>query len=63
MELPADTDSRDVDVITQGVKAARDGLPVRHCPHKPGSREAHYWLAGWALTEPAKALTAVRKTT
>lgn len=61
MQLPADTTAADVDVITQGVKAAREGLSVRHCPHVPGSREAAYWLAGWALTVPAIARDALRR--
>lgn len=61
MQLPADTTSADVDVITQGVRAAREGLSVKHCPHTPGTREASFWIAGWALTEPARALSAIRR--
>jgi hypothetical protein len=61
MNLPADTTAADIDVVTQGAKAAREGMPIRTCPHVPGSREANFWIAGWALTEPAAAVNAIRK--
>lgn len=49
MTLPNDTNSTDIDTLTQGAKAARDGMPMTSCPHPNGSRAADYWMAGYIL--------------
>ncbi len=39
--------SANVDCITEGLKAARLGLPEGFNPYEPDTLEHHFWQLGW----------------
>jgi ribosome modulation factor len=39
--------------FTEGVNAAKDGIPARECPYEQGTEQAHDWLGGWRGAQKA----------
>jgi hypothetical protein len=56
MQLPDNITSADIQIMADGMRAARAWKSRTDCPHLEGSRAAQCWIAGWAHAQPGHAL-------